>query len=84
MLCALLWPVFNMSVQRPDNGFRRSGLVRLTMATMPVFLLMQVLSMLLGPWLIGPDLQEGTVLAGLSSDPMSLLIGVVLSGAVIG
>lgn len=81
MLCALLWPVFTMSMHRPDHGFRRSGLVRLTMAAMPVFLLMQVLSILLWPWLIGPDLQEGTVLAGLSSDPLSFLIGAVLSGA---
>jgi len=80
MLCGLVWPCLILSFRRPDQGFRREGLVRLTAGAVPLVVLMQVVAMLLWPWLIGPDLQVGTVLADLASEPMALLTGAVISG----
>lgn len=79
MLCGLMWPCFILSFQRSDQGFRREGLVRLSALAVPLFVLMQVAALLLWPWLIGPDLQVGTVLADLASEPTALLTGAAIS-----
>lgn len=80
LLCGLMWPCFVLSFQRPDQGFRREGLVRLSALAVPLVVLLQVAAMLLWPWLIGPDLRVGTVLADLASEPMALLTGAAISG----
>ncbi len=80
MVVALVWVFLQMKASRPDNGFRRSGLVPFMLLAVVLVTLVQLVTMLVWPVLIGPDLRPGTVLTEVWSDPRALLIaaGLVL------
>lgn len=72
MLGPLLFPFLVFKHKRPDDGFRLGTLPFLPVAALAAWAI-QVLGMLVWPWLVGADLVPGTVLATIPLHPMSLL-----------
>ena len=74
MVVALLWVFLQLKRSRPDQGFRRSGLVPFLQVAVVLVALVQLIAILVWPVLIGPDLRPGTVLAEVGSDPQAFLV----------
>ncbi|HLR44616.1 MAG TPA: hypothetical protein VK065_05440 [Brevibacterium sp.] len=76
---ALMLMFVQLKLTRPDNGFRQSGLVPFALVSAVLTGLIQLVALLVWPFLIGPDLVPGTVLAEVGSDPWALLTAAGLS-----
>ncbi len=69
----LAWLLLLVKRSRPDNGFRRSGLLSLLLAGIAGGSLCQIVAVFAWQLLIGPDLVAGSVLDEVDADPLAFI-----------
>ncbi|MGC2942035.1 MULTISPECIES: hypothetical protein [unclassified Brevibacterium] len=71
---AFLFPLLFMEHRRPDDGFRRAGLLPLILLSVVVSAVIVTLVALVWPFFLGERAVPGTVAADLNSDPASFFL----------
>lgn len=73
-LSPLMFPFLLFGREREDNGFRRRGLIPLLVVGIPAAAAVEVLVMMVWPFILGDHAGVGIVAADLMTDPLSILL----------
>lgn len=73
-LPTLIFPFMFMELSRPDHGFRRKGLIPLLLLGIPAASVLETLTVMTWPFILGDGPYPGSVAAEMTTDPMSIVL----------